>query len=155
MTIKFAQKRHSNSLNRILNFKLIVVFQMSRTFPLGQIVAAPYSEHGETQYYRARVDSYDQQKRQERRIDTATVSINENSECFSLLYYSFWYLSKTILWLQVFFVDFGNTETVDRATLRVCPPNIANIPFQVKGAIEWTVVLSFIDSLHWLQYILE
>lgn len=86
MTIKFAPKRHSNSLNRSLNFKLIVVFQMSRTFPLGQIVAAPYSEHGETQYYRARVDSYDQQKRQERRIDTATVSINENSECFSLPY---------------------------------------------------------------------
>lgn len=59
---------------------------MSRTFPLGQIVAAPYTEHGETQYYRARVDSYDQQKRQERRIDTATVSINQNSEFFSLLY---------------------------------------------------------------------
>lgn len=55
---------------------------MSRTFPLGQIVAAPYTEHGETQFYRARVDSYDQQKRQERRIDTATVSINQNSEFF-------------------------------------------------------------------------
>lgn len=88
-----------NHIQNTLNFNSLA---MSRTFPLGQIVAAPYTEHGETQYYRARVDSYEQQKRQERRIDTATV----------------------------FFVDFGNTETVDRATLRVCPPNIANIPFQ-------------------------
>ncbi|XP_056021255.1 ATP-dependent RNA helicase TDRD9-like isoform X2 [Ostrea edulis] len=69
---------------------------------VGQIVAAPYTEQGDTQYYRARINSCDRQMRQERWIDVVTV----------------------------FFVDFGNTETVDKASLRVCPQSIAHIPFQ-------------------------
>lgn len=47
---------------------------MCRAAPVGQIVAAPYTDQGETQYYRARIDSYGHQKRQERRIEVAMVS---------------------------------------------------------------------------------
>nr|XP_022333202.1 putative ATP-dependent RNA helicase TDRD9 [Crassostrea virginica] len=88
-----------NHIQAVLNSTNLA---MCRAAPVGQIVAAPYTDQGETQYYRARIDSYGHQKRQERRIEVA----------------------------MVFFVDFGNSEMVDKSSLRICPPDILSIPYQ-------------------------
>ncbi|XP_062595523.1 ATP-dependent RNA helicase TDRD9-like [Saccostrea cucullata] len=99
---QYNENQNFEELNQVQGTLNSRNLSMVNAFSVGQLVAAPYTEQGDTQYYRARINSFDRQKRQERWIDV----------------------------VMVFFVDYGNTETVDKAALRVCPQSITHIPYQ-------------------------